>query len=881
LTHAERQPRRHRLHPGRLLLAGMLAVGSSLCATAAAAAAPCANTTELRDTWVQAPMPAGLRASSVAELSADPCVMFVADGTKDLSTTTDGGRTWVRQGLTRPVVGVFGEGLPPGHVIAAYKGGGLAISRNSGHTFTDVAPAGAGEVRTVVGNPSDPAILYLLVETATAAVTDLAAPLPSLYISTDGGTSFTPAPGSAGLRPTAVAVDPAKPLVMWLNDTSAAAAGSSLWVSADGGRSFAPPPSRKTDTATDLAFGTVPDGPSRLIVANGTSGLFETSNDGSSWEPHKVGSGEGQPTLGVRFEAGQSRGLMAVASSGIWRSTNGAASFRQTEGLPLGCGARGITRDGLSPSTFLLACADGAAYRYTSSGGDLATVGAEDGKTVPPPIELDPRLPLPTTPLPVLGVRRLPVNDGSSGSLAFDGETFYYGPPPVRAFAGYGAGVIHRMRVSDGQALPDLTLPFDAAEMSYDGLRNVLYVQSVMDGSSAKMYSLDLLTGRVKEMFPLPSWAASPMTYDASINRFVVAVEGRPTVFQVDLTGRIRSQCDVPDDDQERRGASSMVAAGYGGSGYWQSEDDEDVWHIDGRCRVLAKYTHRHFSEAKAENDALVCDTITFGKPAIWIRDSDTADVYAYGVPKGYCPIATQLAVTTAGTVDRSSVTPVCASLTIRGGTVPLPGMALQFTVGGRGLGSATTDVAGHACLPYRADTRATRSAAHGALERVDAIVAFLGTPSYVASAGDGVLRIRDLPTIAPPLPPPGLAAVPFVPPHLPPPNAAPHPAPQPNPQPQPQAQAQAQSQAQSQSQAQAQAAAVPQVQEQVQVAENTVSRNRELSRYRPRRAAPFDGRALGYGFAAVMAAVAWTAQRRTQPAYHPRTQTGNRRSSW
>src|SRR3954468_8137594 len=144
-----------------------------------------------------------------------------------------------------------------------------------------------------------------------------------------------------------------------------------------------------------------------------------------------------------------------------------------------------------------------------------------------------------------------------------------------------------------------------------------------------------------------------------------------------------------------------MTAAGSGGGGYWQAEDDLTMLHVGPRCETLATYDHRHFAESGAENDALVCDTTPFARPAIWIRDSETDEAYAYSVPKAYCPLATTLRLRTPGTVTRGSTSRVCAVLATRGGTAPLPGLPVTFTVDGRGAGLGTTAADGAACVEY------------------------------------------------------------------------------------------------------------------------------------------------------------------------------------
>jgi photosystem II stability/assembly factor-like uncharacterized protein len=761
------------------------------------------------------------------------------------------------------------------------------MSADGGRTFTDATfSSPAGEVLALTAAPRDPRTLYAVVAPYAPAGLPAATPAPALFVSGDGGATFDARAGSARLHPTAIAIDPAAPSVVWLNDVSpATSAGSSLWLSTDGGVTFGLPPAPVKDAVSALTFSVVPDGPSALLAATPSSGLLRTSDQGKDWTSVPVGAdGQVDPVYDVGVEQSRPDVLMALTKTGAWRSTNGGNGFGAVrDGLPADCGATALTRDAVAPSTFLVLCTRGRAYRFQSSGADLVRVHPPAEQF--PPDANDPndptqQVPDTTQPVPMteLGVRTLPDDEGSSGSLAFDGETLYYAGPPTPVFARMGTTTIHRIRARDGKRLPDLVVPLTVSEIAYDGLRHVLYVQGLVAHDQADMYVLDLRTHAVRHLFALPGYpgAHSQYSFDASLDRFVVAQESTRNVFQLDHAGRIKSRCALDggqtsggyngNDDAGLGQATAMTATGSGGGGYWQAEDDATMYHIGARCERLATYSHRKFAESGAENDALVCDTVTFDRPAVWIRDSGIGKVYAYGIPNGYCPLATKLRLRTPGVVARGTTANVCATLTTRGDTSPLAAMPVTFTVAGRGAGVATTTADGTACVRYRVPGGLPVGTARGAAVATPPVrAAFLGTTSYLASLADGLLRV-PLPDVVTHLPLPGIVAP--APPANPPAQPlaqAPIPQAQAQAEAQAQAQAQAQSQAQAQaqSQAQAQAAAVPQVQEQVQLAEQTATGERELnfSRYRPHRARDH-GAPLATAAAGLMLAAGFAAQR-------------------
>jgi hypothetical protein len=163
---------------------------------------------------------------------------------------------------------------------------------------------------------------------------------------------------------------------------------------------------------------------------------------------------------------------------------------------------------------------------------------------------------------------------------------------------------------------------------------------------------------------------------------------------------------------------------------------------------------------------------VTFGRPAIWVRDSATETMTAYGLPSGGCVLPTRLRVT---------VRDGQACATLRRAEVDVPVASQRVTVAGS---SVTTGADGVAC----ADIPATPGQ-----HRVDAVfgktrswAASAATTSYVVAGNPPakprhvpshhvVRRVAHIPNAAPPAPLPAAAAPP-APPHPP----APQPAPQP-----------------------------------------------------------------------------------------------------
>jgi hypothetical protein len=425
---------------------------------------------------------------------------------------------------------------------------------------------------------------------------------------------------------------------------------------------------------------------------------------------------------------------------------------------------------------------------------------------------------VPVYTMTVLRSLPLPGVDHASGSIAFDGRSLYYGPAPARG-AGPERTVFRRVDASTGRELAAVVMPLRGVTALHLDLRRGTFLAQVFvpavagtlptdkgTPASAAMYEVDLRRGVVTPLFALdPQLGASPrIGYDATTGHFVIGTNEDNKLAIRDRRGRLLSSCTLP-MGQGGRGIASLVSAG-NGDVFVQVEDDETVLHVDEACQLHDIGSHPIYSEAFAENDQLACDTVTFRRPAIWLRDirSGSADgATAYAVPDGYCPLPTRTVLAATSPVVVGQSTSVCATVSLAAAATPLRGLPIQLRIGGTSVAIGRTDSRGRACAPWRPTVA-------GAFP---AQVRFAGDVSYLASSATG--QVRGLPGALPPnvAPPQKSAAAPG-------PANAPPPAPAPHTQPVPQAQPQPQPQPQPQGapQGQPMAVAVPQAQPQVQV---------------------------------------------------------------
>jgi hypothetical protein len=795
--------------------------------TAAAPATPCHYPDGVpADRWsVVRRAPAAT--SAVHQLDQDPCVLLVTDKDGKRWRSADAGLTWAAAPGPVATTRVLTEGLQPragarviGPVLAVGPVPGdqsgvpqVYASDDDGVTFE---PARLGlTVDTPLGPVAQQTPLRMDVAGATTAVHyENGRPLPYVYVagrartsalpdlpagtasallkSTDGGHTFRVLQSPQRVTPTVIAVNPTSQDEIWVNDLQQGSPGGGAWVSYDGGETFATACCADA-TVYDIAIGAAPDGGIVVLLAT-DKGLLRSADDGKTWAT--VGSGG--KVYGVRMPADDPNTLVVRSELGIELSTGPVVSFKPLPGLPAGCVPANLRRDDRVPSTFLVDCGDGrVTYRLLLTKYAGADAGG-DGNPDPVPLPDTDPVTKATRPLMQLTTWSLPGSNSATGTIAFDGRDVYYDMNTP--------GDIGVVRASDGAFLGVLHTDLPIVSLTADLRRNGL----VVTAATGDLVFVDLATRRARRIGSPPTKVPS---YDASSDGLSWVPEYGVTLFRSPRTGGPgRAVCSV--SETLATVPSTWVAAGDGG-GYLQTEDDATVYRISKDCRVAGAFSHRVFSESTAENDAMACDTQTyFPQPAIWIRDSQPQTVTAYGVPFGYCPMPSDLALRSPRVLYAGSVTSLCADLTNATTHVPARDRGVAVTAAGAVVGHGQTDADGRVCVPY------TAPAGINGKTDVTVVAAFAGDSALYPTSTTTTVTVLDGQPVPPvPRQPAVLAAPP--PPYAPavPPNPIPNPgpaggpvqAPAPNPAPAGQMQAQ--------SQPVAQGAVAPQRQQQPQLA--------------------------------------------------------------
>ena len=857
------------------------------------------------DRWVPLPGSGGLHFTSASVFNGTPCAFIGATANGDVLVTRDTGSHWRRVAsfggqVTEIVTEHLASGtafvlMAPGakpSVTSTPAASGLYVTHDFGASFLPVPQFAGLDVTALAGAPNGPGILF-----ATASPLGSIAKAPAaMYRSTDGGQSWIPLPAPAGLTATDIAVGEQSSQEVWVSTRADPARAAGLWLSTNGGTTFQ---NARSATATDLDVANVPGQGDRLDAAT-AHGILQTTDTGRSFRALQAG----QSIVAVRHEPRFPEVLMAVLGGIPERSLDGGKTFHAANLHPSsGCDA-GLSRDDGSPATFVLdlgGCSSAGAYVYRSSGRDLLGLGGSSGSGSGsggggPSTGL-----LTALPMQVLARVPTPVPAGTLSDVAFDGSRLYYTADDT-----YRTNRIYMMSptgVNLGSIVPTV-YPTQAQRrvfgqgggnhtyhpygwaLSYDGTDNVLWVIDYGQ-AGAGIYRVDPVTGAAKFAFLLKGQlgaALNSLTFDPSLRELRANSEFTPKMYEIDPRGGgISKRCKMPDPagyTNTRFTAAASVAAG-DGTMYVEAEDDQHLFHISRDCRILEAYSHEPFQEQQ-ENDQIACDTVTFGRPAIWMHEDLPflgSSMIAFAVPDGYCPIPSQVRLVPSKIVTHSGVPGrVCGVLEIGAYLHPVANMEVHFFIGGRFIGAAITNAAGLACVPYTPN--------QGPGSRLPMKAAFFGTSDYLPSSAPGQLDLLGVPAaVVPPVVAAVAAAQQPPPPPAPPvavtqpnPNPAPGPGTAPQPQPQPQ------SNPQPQGQGQPQGAMATQKQEQPQTAfaraANEAAPNEEYAMSDARRDPLGAARIPIFGGAALAAAFGCVALVRRRSVAHARASSGVGRSA-
>ncbi|MBV9097038.1 MAG: hypothetical protein JO079_03180 [Frankiaceae bacterium] len=702
---------------------GVLA-GAGWLAPAHAATGACGATSAA---WTALPLPSGA-VTWVAPDDTDGCHL-TAGTASGIYVTLNGGHNWTRSQLPTdgPVTGLWSEGL--GHDVvmasaaasaaggAGANSGGLLVSINGGLSF-QAAAAGLQGFRLVEARSagattaatSNGALVYLLASRSAAAL---------LFVSTDSGSTFLPEPETQAFAPTALAVDPVNPQVVWLNST--ANTGSPLWVSTDGGHTFSGKTVPGATSVTDIWLAPRKNASSLVYVAT-NAGIFSSADSGITWLRLSTAAASN-----VRTGRGNENALVALTGGRPVAGGAGSALKPWAAGVPTSCTSTSLIASIDYPSAFTEVCGDGRVYRRLSDAdrsgdaGDVTPPSNNGGATVPLPL-----VEAQTWALPGVAAQNAQHSDVTSSTLAFDGLYLYYlpladqyGATSLPTSSDTGVLTIARVIAATGQPAPDITIPLGKSPgrsrtmLDYDSLTRRLLINSMRGSGStsqSEIFSYDLNTGTVTKIFPSATDVTQTgIPYVVSDNvsgGYLSANEGQRTLYHLAADGHRINSCDWQTPVGALAGsygASGLTFTGDGGV-YVELEDDQTVYRLDSNCRLVQAYLHRAVSEAAGEDDELACDGQSFSLPAVWLRDAAPGVVTAYLTPGGFCPLPSTMTVTAPRHSPLGKLTQVCAQLRTLTG-LPAAAKPIALDVDGAIVGFGPTDKDGNFCAPYRPAT--------------------------------------------------------------------------------------------------------------------------------------------------------------------------------
>ena len=208
-------------------------------------------------------------------------------------------------------------------VYAAARGGGVFVSRDGGHSWSD-------------GNHglTDPDVTGLAVDPTRGGTLFVATRTGGVYRSTDGAASWTRT--AAGLERgdrfaslTSIAVDPGDPsrLLAGSNETTA------VYRSTDGGLHWAPSAGGLPDFAWITGF-TFDRASPATVWARAQPGLWRSDDSGVTWSEVAPDVFDGLSVVGVAIPPDVPDAVYVATVFELWKSSDGGTTFERLPDLP-------------------------------------------------------------------------------------------------------------------------------------------------------------------------------------------------------------------------------------------------------------------------------------------------------------------------------------------------------------------------------------------------------------------------------------------------------------------------------------------------------------------------------------------------------------------
>ncbi len=281
----------------------------------------------------------------------------------------DGGVSWtpINGGIATSTVWGLTKGSSNPQTLYAATGGGFCITKDGGTTWTkasaDASNPSASSIQalTLAVDPTNPQTVYF--ESGP------------LYKSTDGGTTWTRIWSPTNLQTTewrtdirAIAVDPSNPQTIYLG----MAAGASLverrvLKTTDGGKTWTPVDSGLPSKIYVQSIEIDPSNPRTLYLA-GSDGVFKSTDGGASWAILSNMPAEAGTSLRVLVVDPKNPRTSYAGGRSVYKSTDGGTSWTTLNSGLTTKGISSLTVDPANPQVVYAGTSDAGVYRSIDGG---------------------------------------------------------------------------------------------------------------------------------------------------------------------------------------------------------------------------------------------------------------------------------------------------------------------------------------------------------------------------------------------------------------------------------------------------------------------------------------------------------------------------------
>jgi photosystem II stability/assembly factor-like uncharacterized protein len=269
--------------------------------------------------------PDGGDARVFAAVPGDPNHLYLGTTNSWIYESLNGGATWHRLSKLESadslvVDHIVVDAANPAIVFAAawtlnHPGGGLWVSRDGGHSWSEVAGLRGQSIRAFVQAPSNAALLF-------------AGTLEGVFRSEDAGATWTliSPPGSHEIHEVeSLAIDPANPDVVY------AGTWHLPWKTTDGGKNWNSIKKGVIDDSDVFSIIIDPEKP-RIVYASACSGIYKSESGGELFRKVEGIPSTARRTRVLRQDPANRATVYAGTTEGLYKTTDAGHSFKRMTG---------------------------------------------------------------------------------------------------------------------------------------------------------------------------------------------------------------------------------------------------------------------------------------------------------------------------------------------------------------------------------------------------------------------------------------------------------------------------------------------------------------------------------------------------------------------